>query len=125
MKTKHIFLAGSVLLLLIAAITNPDLQVHKETVRTTLKAYLDQQMADSNAQTADNEWSKAGQGFGNLLASALIDRLVDGAVTSENYVLFSLTKVTWEGQEKNIGFGAFGNVWLSKNLKDLQNESRP
>ncbi len=122
MKPKILIPAALAIVLPIAILTNPNSDNHKEKVRTELKKYFQQEMAEKqkSSDSADNEWAKAGEAFGTMFATALIDKLVDGAVTSDNYVLFSLTKVTWEGQEKNIGFGAFGNVWLSGKIKDLQ-----
>ena len=126
MKSKYLIPGFAALLLLIAVLTNPNSETHKEAVRKELKAYFQQEMDEQKKQSAttdENDWAEAGEAFGNIFATALIDKLVDGAVSSDNYVLFSLTKVTWEGQEKNIGFGAFGNVWISNKLKDLKNKT--
>ncbi|MBD3581738.1 DUF4359 domain-containing protein [Flavobacterium selenitireducens] len=123
MKSKYLIPAAAAFLLLLAVLTNPGSETHKESVRAELKAYFKQEMSARESTTDENDWAKAGEAFGNIFATALIDRLVDNAVTSENYVLFSLTKVTWEGKEKNVGFGAFGNVWLSSKLRDLKNKT--
>jgi hypothetical protein len=39
-------------------------------------------------------------------------------VTIDDYKLFSLTKVTVDGEKKVVGIGAFGRVWYFDDLKE-------
>jgi hypothetical protein len=39
-------------------------------------------------------------------------------VTIDDYKLFSLAKVTVEGEKKVVGIGAFGRVWYFDDLKE-------
>jgi hypothetical protein len=75
-----------------------------------------------NLTEKDNEWEQLGQAFGMMLGGALVDRIVDNFVSTDNYVLFSTTKVSWEGKTKIIGIGAFGNVFISSKLDEAINE---
>jgi hypothetical protein len=36
----------------------------------------------------DNEWEQAGQALGMMLGGALVDRIVEELITSDNYLLF-------------------------------------
>ena len=39
-------------------------------------------------------------------------------MTRDNYILFSITKISWKGESRNIGYGLFGNVFLSEKVKE-------
>jgi len=43
-------------------------------------------------------------------------------MSTDNYVLFSTTKITWEGETRIIGIGAFGNVFITKELDESLNK---
>ena len=112
MKKNQIIGSAVVLLLIIAAVSNPDSATHKEKVRTELKKYLDESMAEKS----EGEENFA-SGFASLIGNTMVNSIVDNTVTADNYLLFSLTKISHEGNAKRIGFGAFGNVWLSKEVQ--------
>ena len=116
MKTKHITIALIILLVIIAVFTNPATELHKEKVRGELKAYMQKSMAEKGSDDT-------GTAFANLLGGVLVDRIVDNAITTDSFVLFSITKISWQGEEKRIGFGAFGNVWLSRDVNKALNEN--
>lgn len=42
--------------------------------------------------------------------------MVDNLVTTDNYIVFSTTNVNVKGENRVVGFGAFGNVFLSDKL---------
>lgn len=41
-------------------------------------------------------------------------------ISTDNYILFSFTKATWDGETKIIGISAFGNVFRWKDLDKLK-----
>jgi hypothetical protein len=51
-----------------------------------------------------------------LVGNTIYETLVDNVVSSENYILFSLTQISIAGESKIIGYGLFGNVYLDKSL---------
>lgn len=109
MKKNYVIAASIVLILLIAAITNPNPERHKEAVKSKFTAYL--------AKTTENDSSGMGA-FGSMLGNAFAQQIIDNLVTSDNYVLFSLTKVTADGKSNVIGYGLFGNVFLSGKIDE-------
>lgn len=121
MKKGHFVFFTVALLVLIAAITNPETDQHKEAVKAKFDAYL-QKISREGMEQADNTWKKAGQAMGMMVGSALIGYVVDNLVSTDNYVVFSVTKVSWEGESKIIGVGAFGNVFLSKKIDEVFEE---
>ncbi len=96
------------LVLFTAILTNPSEAKQKEI----LKSKLTQLSIDGGL----NE---------NLiaLASSFIANLVDNTISSDNYVLFSVVKSSWENQTNVIGIGVFGNVILfsGDQFKSLSN----
>lgn len=121
MKRNHIVLVALGLLLLIAALTNPNQDRHKEVIRSKFNSYMQKSMSEGLSET-DNEWEQAGQALGMMLGGALIDRIISNIVTTDNYVIFSTTKITWGGESKVIGIGVFGNVFLTNKLDKALDE---
>lgn len=115
MKTSSGTLILTVVLSATALFTNPQPERHKEAVKSKLSAFMQQSMKESLTQT-DNEWEQAGQALGMMLGGALVDRIVEELITSDNYLLFSTTRMHWDGESKVIGIGIFGNVFLSKDI---------
>ena len=115
MKTSSGTLILTVVLSATALFTNPQPERHREAVKSKLSAFMQQSMKESLTQT-DNEWEQAGQALGMMLGGALVDRIVEELITSDNYLLFSTTRMHWDGESKVIGIGIFGNVFLSKDI---------
>lgn len=117
MKTKHFIVIGISIILLIAIITNPDTNRHKEEVKSKIHEYLQNSLAN-DVNEADDKWSKASKLFGNLLGETMINNMVNTMISSNNYILFSTTNATSEGKTKTIGLGIFGNVFLSNKVNE-------
>lgn len=105
-------------ILILAAVTNPDQTRHQEVVKSKVNALLKQSI-DENLGDSANSLEQAGEVLGTLLGSAIIDKMVENMVYSDNYVILSTTKIRWEGESKVIGIGVFGNVFLSDQIDDL------
>ena len=118
MKTKHYILIALFLLFATAALTNPDTDKHKEEVKTKMNAFYDDKLAE-NDNEANDQWSQAGRSLGVMLGKSMIDKMIDNVITSSNFIVFSTTKVNWEGNTKTIGIGLFGNVFLSKEINEV------
>lgn len=118
MKTKHYILIALFLLFATAALTNPGTDKHKEEVKTKMNAFYDDKLAE-NDNEANDQWSQAGRSLGVMLGKSMIDKMIDNAITSSNFIVFSTTKVNWEGNTKTIGIGLFGNVFLSKEINEV------
>ena len=54
--------------------------------------------------------------LGSVIGGSIVEEMVDNLVTTDNYIVFSTTNVNVKGKNKIIGFGAFGNVFLSDKL---------
>ena len=121
MKKNYVFLGIIGLIIIIAVITNPNQDRHKEVIKTKLNTYIQKSMNEKQTET-NNKWEQAGQVLGMMISGAIIDPIIDNLVSTDNYVLFSTTKITWDGKTKIVGIGAFGNVFLTSQLDDTLNE---
>lgn len=110
MKKSQIFLIGLLILTLVAIFTNPDTDQHREAVKTEFLAEYQKKMA---TEETNNEWGQMEAAIGSMFGNALIGQLLQTMISSENYLLFSLTKVTLGDQSRVIGVGLFGNVFIS------------
>jgi hypothetical protein len=115
-KTTSI-LIGIVAIVLIAIFTNPPIEKHREAVKTKLNVLMQQSMYENIDKTNTSGLeSNLGATLGSMLGSAILNPFIDAAITSNNYIIFSTTELTWGGETKEIGFGIFGNVILSKDI---------
>lgn len=117
MKKQNVLIIAVALFAIIAAVTNPDITEHQQAVKNKVNEKLQKALAEK-ASTNATGFESLGQNLGAMLGNAFIDRIVESAVTSDNYVLFSTTKITWKGESKTIGFGLFGNVFISSQISE-------
>ena len=117
MKKNQIALLIIGVLLIVAALTNPNTDRHKEAMKSKLhKAY--QKETQEDISLSDNMWENAGSALGLMLGGTLIDKMVDQMITVDNYILFSVTKGSYGENIRTIGIGAFGNVYITNKLDD-------
>ena len=121
MKKNLISTLVLILIVLVAIFTNPGSERHKETVKSKLNVYLQKVMKDELKATSEEE-QQAGQAIGLLLGGVIIDQIIDNTLSTNNYLLFSTTKISWEGETRIIGIGAFGNVFLTGKLDEALNQ---
>lgn len=100
------------------AMTNPDAGRHREALKVRLRDSMQASLRASSGEGRDSSgWALAGQALGMLLGGTIVDRLVDTLVGSRDYVVFSTTTVTMDGETKVIGVGAFGRVVFAPGLE--------
>jgi citrate lyase synthetase len=102
---KNYVIGGIIMLVLLLAFTNPSEQEHKNSVMKTLTKSVE-------STSTSNKWEQLGQNLGIMI----VERFVDNAVKRNNFILFSFTKATYQGETKNIGFGILGKVYLSDKI---------
>lgn len=117
MKTNTIILAFLGLIILVAVLTNPNEARHKEVVKNKIFTYFQKQL-ENDKSGAKNEKEDLLNAAAILLGGEFIDIIFDKVLSSDNYVLFSTTKVTWEGQTRIIGVGAFGNIFVTNKFEE-------
>lgn len=79
-------------IVVIAVLTNPTSDQHAAAFMTFMLHQTSEEITDTNTS---------------------VKPLADGlSVSSKNYWLFSLTTLKQNQESKDIGFGAFGNVWI-------------
>ena len=102
---KNYIISGIIVLVLVLGFTNPSEQDHKNSVMKTLTKSVE-------STPTTNKWEQLGQNLGMMI----VERFVDNAVKRSNFILFSFTKATYQGETKTIGFGVLGNVFLSEKI---------
>ncbi|MCA5005355.1 hypothetical protein [Sphingobacterium bovistauri] len=112
-KTRIISL-GLVAIMLAAILTNPKKEDLELAVENKAKSLLEQQLNYENKQALE---------FGmSLFGDRITREFVQNNVIIENYYLFSLVKIRWQGQDTPIGGGAFKKVWLSPEIDKKADE---
>lgn len=94
---------------LLLVFTNPEESSHKEAITQKMLAAMREKSSGS-----DNKWEE----LGAKMAEGFIEKLIDEAVTRDNFLLFSMGKISYQGEEKYITVGLFGNVILLEDPGD-------
>ena len=93
---------GLIILGVIAFVTNPDETKHREAVK--------KEIGDFTADENDGALAKVGKALGGGLA----DLAVNTTIKRENRYVYSATKISIAGEEKIIGYGLFGFVFINR-----------
>lgn len=108
LSKKRIISIALVLLMLLAVVTNPTQEQHEAAVKEKAIALFKKQLNYDHQEAIDFAM--------NLVGNQVINQFLQNNVQVENYYLFSLTKLRWEGKSTIIGGGAFKQVWLSDKI---------
>ncbi|MFD3003490.1 hypothetical protein ACFS7Z_24240 [Pontibacter toksunensis] len=103
------------------ALTNPDDTRHKEVLKQELINAMGSESKAGEA-TKDTGYEALAEFAGRSIAMQFADVAVNSMVSVDNYVLFSLTNVTFDGFTNTIGVGVLGNVYVSRDLMDKVKE---
>lgn len=123
MEKKQFYSLISILLVAILIFTNPNEEDHIQNVKSKLKIAFKKKMSSEISENQDDAFEALGNGLGLFLGDTFIDKLTDGIVSRENYLLFSLTNASYKNEEKIIGFGILGNVFLSDKIENIFQEN--
>lgn len=92
-------------ILLIALITNPNEKDHRKAVTAKIIAATTTTVPGVNSYNYEIE-------------DRNVNQIVESSISSTNFIFFSITKITWDSKTYSIGFGIFGNVFLSNRIDE-------
>jgi Domain of unknown function (DUF4359) len=114
-------IAGVVLIVL--CVTNPTLVDHRFAVTSKINELLRKEAVKD--ESTQSTIGAAGTELGLMFASAVINKFADVTIERKNFYLFSLTSFEFNGNEKIIGLGILGKVFISdevdEKFKDVKN----
>ena len=102
---------------ILLGLTNPPDEKHYSEIRKIIMAGIN----DKLDYDSDNEWELLGQGLGLALGGKMIDTFISSYVEVNNYVFFSVTKVS----DKVIGYGLLNNVWIFNEVRSAFADKKP
>lgn len=114
MSKKRIFALLAVAIIVLAVWTNPKREAHYLAVKEKATSLVSAQMGSK-----ENDLLAFGM---QLFGHNLVDQFTQKYVSIDNYYLFSLTQVRWQGQETVVAVGAFNKIWFSSKIDDKFNE---
>ena len=114
---KYIIFFGTLCLAFVLIFTNPDRGQHVMAVKEILTKEFNKAMTEE-LRKSKNNYQATSAGIGLFLGSSLIDKVVDGYIDSENFYLFSLTIINVDGDNRTIGLGILGKVFISDKLRE-------
>jgi|JI8StandDraft_1071087.scaffolds.fasta_scaffold149401_2 hypothetical protein len=123
-KSKGYFvkvLAIVAVIMILAIASNPSIEKHQEAIKIKVKTIM-QQSFQVDIQLSANKWEQAGQELGLMIGGALLDPIIENIVSTDNYLFFSITKITWKGETNAVGIGIFGNVFVNPKIDAALND---
>ena len=99
---KLILLLGIVI---VGAITNPSFEDHKREIKKIVNRNMKVE--------SENPFEFLGQSLG----LKMIEGFLDNVINVNNYILFSIGTIEYQGNEKKITFGTFGNIFTLSKLE--------
>lgn len=113
-----------VLVCLGAFATNPTSVEHKLILKDKMREYLNTEI-DKMQLENDNKFAQLGASLGAAFGGVIVDKFIDENVVVDDYYLFSITNVRWEGKIKMLGVGIFGKVILHPDIDKKLKEGLP
>lgn len=110
MKRKEMFIVFGAIVLFIAVSLNPNKERHQENVKSIFMKSIQKDMSES--MTNGNDLEIAGSSLGAALAINVIDQLIKTSVTRDNYFIFSMTRLTWEGESRIVAIGVLDEIYV-------------
>lgn len=96
------------LFLLIAFLSNPKIEDHREALKIKLSGIVDEILSEET----DNIFII---GLGKYFGDTIVNENLKN-VSADNYLFFSLSEFKFASNTKIIGFGFLGKVYFSKNV---------
>lgn len=103
---KLYFFSILILVILMMAITCPDKQAHREALTGVVSNTIDDKL--SSSLSADSQgWAV----LGSIVASKVVESVVDTKLNVKNYFVFSLGRIHWKGEDKVVSLGLLGHIY--------------
>jgi hypothetical protein len=99
-RKKYVF----ILIALVAALTNPSQERHRNAVKSRFDSYIQ---------------NNAGNSLATMQGNPFVYQTIMMSVNSTDYLFFSTTNVVWDDDTLVIGFGLFGKVFISNRVDDF------
>lgn len=113
MKKIVLFLIVLLGFAVIGYLTNPTEVMHREAAQEMLEKISENILSDYGIDP--RILSTLGVDF----QGKLVEELITNHISRDNYYVFSLTKVHWEGLNQVIGLGFFNKVYISNQVDDI------
>lgn len=114
MSKTRIFALLLVAVMLAAVLTNPSKAEFDNAVKDKATSILKSQLQYENQEAIQLGMT--------LFGDKVVRDFVDKSIIVDNYYLFSLVNIKWQGEKTPIGGGAFKTIWLSPKIDEKADE---
>jgi hypothetical protein len=109
----------TIVILAILFASNPGLNDHQKAVKAKISQFIKKQ---TSSRPGDNQSEQAGKVLLGLVGESMANEVINEVIKRKDYFFFSLTTFEFNGNEKIIGIGIFGEVFISNEIeKELNN----
>lgn len=98
-------------LALVMIITCPDTQDHRDAVKTATQGFVNDKVDEATGGSDDNIVSSIINQGSKWFSGRAIDAFLDNNFHVNNYFLYSVGKVTFNGNEKTVSLGLLNHVF--------------
>ncbi|MEI6088305.1 MAG: hypothetical protein WCR66_11985 [Bacteroidota bacterium] len=101
----------AIVVLAILYASNPNLDEHQRSVKDKVSQLIRREVSSSGKSSSS--YGDIGTELGVMFGSSLVDGIITDVVRRKDYFFFSLTSVEYNGNNKIIGIGILGKVFIS------------
>lgn len=112
MSQGKLLIALGLVILALMILTNPSESKQKEIIKEKLHVVLQEKL--NQKITNDTDWSQVGKALGSVFGGRLLDAVVDEQVRVDDYLIFSIPKINYNGTDQKIGLAMFGTVFTDE-----------
>lgn len=94
----------------VLAFTNPSEEKHRKEIKSIMFSSQMEKVIDGG-----DKWELMGASLGMKLADGIIDQSTE----VDNYILFSISKLKKGNVIKTVGYGILGNIFFTKEFKQI------
>ena len=116
---KFLSLVIVIAVVLVAAITCPDKQAHKDAVMEEMNGAINSAISDKVGKLDSGLGSSLSK-ITSKVTSKVLGAAFDTAITVDNYFVFSVGKIDIDDKPKTVSIGAFGHVFTTFDANDLK-----
>ena len=104
--------------------TNPTSVEHKLILKDKMREYLNAEIDKMQIEN-DNKFAALGASLGAAFGGVIADKFIDDNVVVDDYYLFSITNVNYDGKKNPVGVGVFGKVILHPDIEKMLKNGLP
>lgn len=106
-----------IVIILVGVVTCPQKDAHQDALMKLVNIALDTELSQKASSEEEKGWAL----LGSMIGSSIAELVIDNKLVIDNYFVYSIGRIVFEGEEKVVSVGLFNHVFTMSEDK-LKNE---